>query len=102
MVDWLALALQVATGPVLPVDDRLRAIAPCPFDISNTSGGDVVVCARREQSQRLERLPERYAKPDPRKAEARLGPGKLAVEGEKASVGGISVNRAMVRLSIPF
>lgn len=93
------MTLQAAIGPAPPLEERLRAAPRCPAD---PSIGEVVVCARRDQPYRLLPLPDRYADKGPRKAETRVGPGVLTAEGEAASIGGIPVNRAMIRLKIPF
>ena len=71
----------------------------CP---AGAATGDVVVCGRHDQPYRLRPLPERYEKPALPRAEARVGAAKLSAEGEQATIGGVPVNRAMVRLTFPF
>lgn len=102
MVALLMIGLQVA-GPPAPVTPiRVPTLNPCPV-ASDTD--DIVVCARPNEADRLRPLPEKYVRRDgPPKAEVRVfGDAKLAVEAEQgADAQGGPINRAMVRLKIPF
>lgn len=95
----LALAQAVA-GPVLPPPARPRSARPCPA-VADTA--DVVVCAPDQAGYRLRAPPpppERQALP---MAAVKIGTTTLSAEGEAAGLpGGISFNRAMVRLKVPL
>lgn len=95
----LLIALQAVAGPALD-DPRLHAV---PRQCALGEDGEVTVCARRADPYRIPRLPDRYAESAPPKAETTvLGNAKVGVEVEQGSVGGVSSNRAMARLKIPF
>lgn len=96
----VAFLLQAVAGPQLPAPLRPRSDKPCPVQVDTA---DVVVCGRQDDRYRLPRtaaLPERQLVP---KAELRLGSAAVAAETEAAGLpGGISVNRLMFRLKVPF
>lgn len=102
MVAWLMVGLQAA-GPPAPVTPmKLQIAKPCP---AATETGDIVVCARSNEADRLRPLPEKYVRRDgPPKAEVRVfGDAKLAAEAEQgADAQGGPINRAMIRLKLPF
>lgn len=99
----MLLALLMATetgsiGPGLPIVPTAVVIGKC-----RKSQDEIVVCGHSEQERyRLRtRLPDEP--PLLPKAEVAIGgTGVLSVENEAASVGGIPVNRMMVRLKLKF
>jgi hypothetical protein len=65
--------------------------------------GEIVVCARNDEQYRLRPLPEKFARKGEGDAQVDLGDGvAVAVEAERAGVGGVISNRAMVRLKLKF
>ncbi|MCW6534312.1 hypothetical protein [Sphingomonas lycopersici] len=98
-MELLLLALQAVAGPVLAEARPRLAERTCP----PAREGEVTVCGRREEPFRLKRLPARYDESALPKAETTvLGNARLGVETDQGSVGGVSSNRAMVRLKVPF
>jgi hypothetical protein len=78
-------------GP--PVKPRCPEAAP----------GEIVVCARNDEQYRLRPLPEKFARKGEGDAQVDLGDGAaVAVEAERAGVGGVISNRAMVRFKLKF
>ncbi len=103
MLVLVAMMLQsdAVSGPPAPAVARLTPRPDCPAN----DGGDIVVCARKDNDQfRLKTLPERYSQAPQRiKAETNLSRNtKLSAETEAASVGGFVSNRAMIRLKMGF
>ncbi|HEU0044695.1 hypothetical protein [Sphingomonas sp.] len=97
MLVALVLA-QGAAGPVLPVV-RSPATTRCPVE----SGEEVVVCAQRQDSFRLQPLPPRPDEPAPTRAEIDLGSAKLSAEAEQATLAsGQQSRRLMFRLKLPL
>lgn len=93
-----------------------QAISPAPADTidltvaprceaSQSTSGEVVVCARRRDERspyRLPLLPSKQGAGVP-KAEAKLGNGaNFAAETEQADIGGFPSNRLMLRLKFKF
>ena len=98
-MELLLTVLQAVAGPVLE-EARPR---PAPQACQPARDGEVTVCGQREEPFRLKRLPERYEESLIPKAETTVfGKAKLGVETEQGSVGGVSTNRAMVKLKIPL
>lgn len=104
----ILMALQAApvAGPPIPAD--LRPVKPAPVPASRPCGtpddrGDIVVCGRRSDANRLPRLDDtRYAE-RPLRATTTLGKARLSAEAEQGSLpGGQSAPRAMLRLKMPF
>ena len=63
---------------------------------------EIVVCAANPETIRLRPLPEKY-ETKPAKAELSLGENIAAgVELESTGIGGVPVNRVMVRVKIKF
>jgi hypothetical protein len=98
----MMLALLMATeigliGPRLPAVPTAVVVAKC-----RKSNDEIVVCGQSEQE--IYRLRTRLPDEPPLlpKAEVAIGDTKLAVENEAASLGGIPVNRMMVRLKLKF
>jgi len=97
-VEPLFIALQAVAGPTL---EETRPRAP-ERACRPARDGEVTVCGRRDE-HRLKPLPERYGDSALPKAEATVfGKGKLSIETEQRSIGGVPSNRVMVRIKIPL
>jgi hypothetical protein len=102
----LALPLAFAAAqdrPLVPggEEDGTRTIVAEPR--CDSSGDEIVICRKDDQSQfRLRKVEPRY-EPAPVRAARRLGPGELAVETEqRAMPNGAGGPAAMVRFRIPL
>lgn len=87
-----------------PTTINLRPFAP-PACKPSDDPGDVVVCARRDANAafRLGPLAPQTVGPLLPPAQARVGPGTVAVETESATMAGGAISkRAMVRFKLPF
>ncbi len=99
----MMVALQVA-GPPVPADLRpakpAAAAVPCG---EPDAAGDVVVCGRGRDADRLRPVdPDRYAD-KPVRAATRIGNARLVAEAEQGTLpNGQSAPRAMLRLKLPF
>jgi hypothetical protein len=98
----MMLALLMATeigliGPRLPAVPTAVVVGKC-----RKSNDEIVVCGQSEQE--IYRLRTRLPDEPPLlpKAEIAIGDTKLAVENQAASIGGIPVNRMMVRMKLKF
>lgn len=94
------LLLQAVAGPPAAIDLRAAIHRPCP---PQEADGEVVVCARRNEDQRLAKLPER-AGPEPLDPLSfRLpGGGKGNVHAIQTELPGAIGQGAAVTLTIPF
>ena len=98
----LALMQAAVAGPVIEKPSR-----PAPACGSTGPDGELIVCGTGQEQFRLRRLSDRYqsdAAAIP-KAETTIlsGKAKVAAEAEQAGDGrGGRINRAMVRLKMPF
>jgi hypothetical protein len=100
------VALQAAqvAGPPAPADLTLKKPLPAALRCGEPDeSGDIVICARGKEANRLPKLPDRYVRV-PARAETRIfGNARLSVEAEQGSLpSGQSSPRAMVRLKLPF
>ena len=103
--------LQVVTvaGPPVPpprvVPKPIEVTGPCAAGHQPRQDDEIVVCARPQEAFRLKPLPDRYTPQSGiPKAEVKVfGNAKLSAEAERgADAQGGPINRAMVRLKIPF
>lgn len=95
----ILVLVQAVAGPVLPAVPRPRLARPCPVATS----GDVVVCARDQESFRLHAAPPVAERERVPKAQVRIGDVTVAAEGEAAGLPlGYFTNRAMMRVRIPL
>lgn len=90
--------------PPIVIPKPIQATGDCAAG-HQPKDGEIVVCARPQEAFRLKRLPDHYtpARPLP-KAEVKVfGNAKLSAEAEQgADAQGGPINRAMIRLKIPF
>lgn len=99
----LILLAQAVAGPPVPIELRQiapRSASPCP---ATSEDGEIVVCGRRREDQRLVKLPEagEVAPFDP--LSFRLpGGGKGNVHAIQSNVSGFTGQGAAVTLTIPF
>jgi hypothetical protein len=99
----LILLAQAVSGP--PVPNELRKIAPqssapCP---ATSEGGEIIVCGRRSEDQRLAKLPETdKAEPSDRLSFRLPGGGKGNIHAFQSNVGGFTGQGVAVTLKIPF
>ncbi|MCU6455626.1 5'-nucleotidase [Sphingomonas sp. A2-49] len=103
----MALALQAApvAGPPVPAELRpARAPAPAVPCGSRDDGGDIVVCARARDADRLRPVAEGTYARRPLRAETGVaGKLRVAAEAEQGVLpNGQSAPRAMMRLKLPF
>ncbi len=76
-------------------------VAPAVPRCTNTNPDEIVVCGSRDlRRYRLDPLPEQ--KSGLGTAERMIGGAKVGIVAEQGEVGGITTNRAMVRLKIKF
>ena len=96
----IALQTGAVAGPVLPAPRRTPTARRCPPD---DGGGDVVVCGRSPDEDRIGTIPDYSAPMTLPKARTEIsGVGTLSAETEQGDVGGIPSKRAMIRLTIPL
>jgi hypothetical protein len=107
MLFAMVVAVQSAevAGPPVPADLRpakLRVAARSCGEPDES--GDIVVCARAKDTDRLPRIdPNRYVQAPPRAETELLGKARLSLEAEQGTLpNGQSSPRAMVRLKMPF
>lgn len=96
----IALQTGAVAGPVLPLPRKASTARRCPPD---DSGGDVVVCGRSSDADRIGTVPD-YSRPMtlPKARTEIAGVGTLSAETEQADVGGSPSKRGMIRLTIPL
>jgi len=102
----IMMALQTApvAGPPVPLD--LRPVRPAPVQTpcgEPDDHGDIVVCGRARDADRLPPFdPTRYAE-KPIRANTTIGKARVSAEAEQGSLpNGQSAPRAMLRLKLPF
>ena len=100
----MMMAMQAVSGPPVPAD--LRPVKPAPVATpcnQPDDHGDIVVCARARDADRLPRLDgSRYAD-TPVRAATTIGRVGLVAEAEQGTLpNGQSSPRAMLRLKLPF
>lgn len=100
------MALQAApvAGPPLPVELRpIKPLADASRCGEPDDAGEIVVCGRARDSDRLPRLDtDRYARA-PMRASTAIGKVRMAAEAEQGALpNGQSSPRAMLRLKLPF
>ena len=99
----MILLAQAVAGPPVPIELRQvapRSSSPCP---TTGDDGEIIVCGRRPENQRLAKLPEadKPAPSDP--LSFRLpGGGKGNVHAIQSTVGGFTGQGAAVTLTFPF
>ena len=99
----LILLVQAVAGPPVPLELRQtapRSSTPC---LATSEDGEIVVCGRRTEDQRLAKLPEadETAPSDP--LSFRLpGGGKGRIHAIQSNVGGFTGQGAAVTLTFPF
>lgn len=99
------MAMQAVAGP--PVPAELRPVRPTPVATpcnEPDAQGDIVVCARARDADRLPRIdPDRYAG-RPVRAEAGLvGKMRMSAAAEQGTLpNGQSSPRAMLHFKLPF
>lgn len=96
----IALQTGAVAGPVLPVPRKAPTARRCPPD---DGGGDVVVCGRSSDADRIGTIPDYSAPMTLPRARAEIPVvGAVSAEVEQADVGGTPSKRAMIRLTIPL
>ena len=104
---WLSMVLQLgnALSPAPRADDfdlRTVARARCGGTIAND---EIVVCAcrRDDDRYRLRALPPSRYDTGPDEAAMQIGNAKVGVVAQKVDLpGGVTSNRALITLKIPF
>lgn len=99
------MAMQAAVaGPPVPADLRpSRPATVSPRCGEPDAAGDIVVCARNPDGNRIGRLDPDAYKEKPIRATGKVGKGTLSAEAEQGSLpSGQSAPRAMLRLKLPF
>ncbi|MFN3775385.1 hypothetical protein [Sphingomonas parapaucimobilis] len=96
----IAMQTGAVAGPVLPAPRKASTARHCPPD---DGGGDVVVCGRSSDADRIGTIPD-YSRPTtlPKARTKIAGVGAVSAEAEQVDVGGIPSKRAMIRLAIPL
>jgi hypothetical protein len=98
LLPWLLLQAGATT---LPIPFDLATMKPAARPCATGSGGEIVVCARDEGSDRISVLP--VAEDPLPKAEIGLfGQVRGGVGTQQASVGGFPSQRIMVKVKVPF
>lgn len=77
------------------------ALAPVVPRCTTASVNEIVVCGTRDNRRyRLDPLPQ--AQTGLGKAETTIGGAKVGIVAEQGEIGGITTNRAMIRLKLKF
>ncbi|MCP3735999.1 5'-nucleotidase [Sphingomonas sp. RP10(2022)] len=100
----IVMAVQAMAGPPVPADLRPAKPALPAVPCGETDArGDIVVCARARNADRLPRLDaDRYAQ-QPIRAATGIGKVRVSAEAEQGTLpNGQSSPRAMLRLKLPF
>lgn len=101
----MMMAVQAVAGPPVPAD--LRPAMPKPAltarcDMSDT-GGDVVVCGRARDADRLRPVDDTRYAATPIRARTTIGKVGVSAEAEQGTLPtGQTSPRAMLKLKLPF
>lgn len=105
LVLMMVIQATQVVGPPIPKDPPpvklVAATAPCGEPAEN---GDIVVCGRAKDADRLPRIDaDRYVEAPVRAETGLFGKARVSLEAEQGSLSnGQTSTRAMVRLKMPF
>ena len=101
----MMMAVQAVSGPPIPAD--LRPVKPTPVSTpcgEPAANGDIVVCARARDADRLPRIdPDRYAGRPVRAETGLVGKMRMSAAAEQGTLpNGQSSPRAILHFRMPF